>query len=223
MQSTEKTIRYILFKNNQIIELHFHIDLIEKHLLTVKNEVMVTRINGRRISPAAFVATVTFPWTTLSDKISCDNAVWLETAWSKISANSTSCGRIFCVNVVSNVFVWFRTDDIILSTFRPAVKTSSRPLCKSSFPYSPGEKDLKEKRDISGRSESSIHQIIYKFIAGKYEAFSSRAKWMTHCNIYWKINYSHIIHIGCQINKWKIIQPKIQLIHPFIIHAAIYT
>lgn len=94
-------------------------------------------IKGRRISPAALVAIVIFFCTISNELISIDKAVWFETGSSKISASSVNWGRIFCVNVCSKAFVWLRTDDTRLSTFLPAVKTSSSPLCKSSFPYNP--------------------------------------------------------------------------------------
>lgn len=105
--------------------------------LTLRNEDMVTPISGRRMSPAALVATVTFPCTIFSEMSSCDSAVWLDAGWSKISASSTSCGRIFCDKVFSSMLVWLRTLDTMLSTLRPAVNTSSKPLCRSSFPYRP--------------------------------------------------------------------------------------
>lgn len=102
--------------------------------LTDKNDVIVTCIRGLRMSAAAFFAVVTFPCTIFSDRMSWESAVWLDAGWSKMSANSTSWGRILLDNVLSNICVWFRTDEMILSTFRPAVKTSNKPLCKSSLP-----------------------------------------------------------------------------------------
>lgn len=105
--------------------------------LTLRNEDMVTPISGRRMSPAALVATVTFPCTIFSEMSSCDRAVWFDAGWSKISASSTSCGRIFWDKVFSSMLVWLRTLDTMLSTLRPAVSTSSKPLCRSSFPYKP--------------------------------------------------------------------------------------
>lgn len=94
-------------------------------------------IKGRRMSPAALVAIVIFFWTMSNELMSVDKAVWFETGSSKISANSVNWGRIFCVKVCSSAFVWFRTDETRLSTLRPAVRTSRRPLCKSSLPYKP--------------------------------------------------------------------------------------
>lgn len=94
-------------------------------------------IIGRRMSPAAFVATEMFLWTMSSDLMRMLSADWLETGLSKKSDSSVNWGRIFCVNVCSRAFVWFRTDETKLSTFRPAVSTSENPLCRSSFPYKP--------------------------------------------------------------------------------------
>lgn len=125
-------------------------------------------INGLRISPAAFVATVMFFWTMSKELISIESAVWFETGSSKISANSVNCGRIFCVKVCSRAFVWFRTEDTRLSTFLPAVKTSSSPLCKSSFPYNPTIKDGKfeyfcfQKKEEERKNQSlKLNQIWF--------------------------------------------------------------
>lgn len=93
---------------------------------------MVTCISGLRMSAAAFFAFVTFPCTIFNERMSCESAVWFDAGWSKMSPNSTSCGRILLFRVLSNIWVWFRTDEIMLSTFRPDCKTSSNPLCRSS-------------------------------------------------------------------------------------------
>lgn len=120
-----------------------------KNKLTFKTWLSEMPIKGRRISPAAFVAIVIFFWTASNEFISICNAVWFDTGSSKMSASSVSCGRIFCVSVCSNAFVWLRTDDTRLSTFLPAVNTSSKPLCKSSLPYSPGFCFYDKKKCIS--------------------------------------------------------------------------
>lgn len=111
-------------------------------LLTFKMWFNEIPISGRRISPAAFVAIVMFFWTMSNELMSIESAVWLETGSSKISASSVNWGRIFWVRVCSRAFVWFRTDETRLSTFRPASKTSSSPLCKSSFPYKPKKRKM---------------------------------------------------------------------------------
>lgn len=41
----------------------------QKNYFTARNEVIMTRINGRRISPAAFVAAVTFSCTLVNESI----------------------------------------------------------------------------------------------------------------------------------------------------------
>ena len=105
--------------------------------LTFKTWFKEIPISGRRMSPAAFVAIVIFFWTISNDVMSMEAAVWFETGSSKMSANSVNCGRIFCVSVCSRAFVWLRTLETRLSTFLPAVNNSNKPLCKSSFPYSP--------------------------------------------------------------------------------------
>lgn len=105
--------------------------------LTFKIWFIEMPIIGRRMSPAAFVAIVMFFWTMSSALMSIERAVWFETGSSKISANSDNWGLIFCVNVCSRAFVWFRTDETKLSTFLPAVSTSEKPLCRSSLPYKP--------------------------------------------------------------------------------------
>lgn len=46
----------------------------------------------------------------------------------------SGCDFIISIKILSTEFF---TDEMRLSTLRPAVSTSNRPLCKSSLPYRP--------------------------------------------------------------------------------------